>query len=300
LDIYLANDYKCIKGKDVESNKFGGTERAFLLLKKYLESVGHTVNQTVYCDRVYDIAIHSNTRNPYVNAKKHVCRAGSYHTDAASEGYDLVIVISEFFADSLDCDNKVVIPVCYDKSLTDYKTEEYTKRRIITTSNPNRYLDHMLEIIDVLDEQEVEFCWEICGGNKLYCEAFEELYDLQGNPKFNYLGILSHEELLKELATAHLFCYPNFTDNSETFCVSIVEASALGVPVILPNRQPFLEVLPDNPYFCNNTSEMVTLIKTMLCYDRKNLFVCNTDKYIEDIVLPKIVEEVNSLNKKEE
>lgn len=152
-------------------------------MKKYLESIGHTVNQTVGCDRVYDIAIHSNTKNPYVCARKHVVRAGSYHTDATEEDYDLIIAISHFFADYINKENTVVIPVCYDNNLINYKTEDYTKRRIITTSNPNRYLDHMLEIIDLLDEQEVEFCWEICGGNRLYCEAFEELYDLQGNPQ---------------------------------------------------------------------------------------------------------------------
>lgn len=114
-------------------------------------------------------------------------------------------------------------------------------------------------------------------------------------PKFNYLGILSHNEVLKRLSTAHLFCYLDFTDNSETFCISIVEASALGVPVILPNRQPFLEVLPDNLHFCNNVTEMATAIKILLGYDRERLFVCDTSNYTEDIVLPQIEQALSNL-----
>ena len=130
--------------------------------------------------------------------------------------------------------------------------------------------------------------WVFCGGNKLYNEKYEELFDFTKHVKVGYLGVLPHNNLLESLATSHFVCYPNFSDNSETFCVSIVEASALRIPIILPKREPFTEVLPDCPYFCKTVKDMALTIEWLLGCDREDLYVCDVSKYTEEIVLEKI------------
>ena len=290
MNIYLALDLKCLSNDKINKEKLGGTERSFLLIKKYLESKGHevTFDPLLVDDMIYDIAIHSNFKNLDVVADKHICRAGSYTTDAQTQDYDVIITLSNFFAKFINRDNVVVIPVCYDSSLSKHKSALYEDKKIMTTSNPNRHLKDTLKVIKILDKEKVDYTWEICGGNKLYSNLFPEVFKAPANPKVLYSGILSHTVMLKKLALSHLFCYPNFSDESETFCVAMVEAAALGLPVILPKREPFTEVLPDNPYFCKNIKEMASTIKELLTVDRSQLYVCDVSRFTEDVVMAQI------------
>lgn len=297
MKVFFALDPICSAYKNVKDDMIGGTERYFNILARYLRSVGVKVivNPELESSQIYDVAIHSNVKNKNVIARKHVCRAGSLHTDAMKEHYDLVICISKYFADYIKNPNTLVIPACYDKELDYFYSSDYEDRRIITVSNPNRHYSHACLVADLLEAKNVSFKWEICGGNKIYSWDYNEMYDFTSNQNISYLGVLSHKDTLKKLSTSHISCYPSFSDGSETFCIANIESLALGVPVILPRKLPFTEVIPDNPYFCDSVEEMADLIENLLTVNRKDLICHDVSRYSEDVVMPKVYKSLINL-----
>jgi glycosyltransferase involved in cell wall biosynthesis len=284
MNIFLGYDDKCLSKEKVLTGKVGGTERFFLLLEKYLKAQGHKVNSS----NKYNIAIHSNWTTQSVNATYQVCWCGSWTTDACDSKYDLVIANSQYMLDKLKIKG-TVIPACYEAKIEEFKlSSNYIDKRIVTTSNPNRYFLDALKVIDLLHKNNTEFSWIITGGNKLYSDKFSEQFQVREDSSIIYKGILNREEMLKELTAAHVFCYPNFSDNSETQCVAMIEASVLGIPVVLPKRRPFIDVLPDNPYFVENIQEFADVITYLLTQPRAKLKICDTSNYTEDIVFEQI------------
>lgn len=280
MRIFLDYDIKCLSKEKVLSGRVGGTERFFLLLESYLKSKGHLINST----DVYDIAIHSNTTILPVNARYHVCWCGSFGTtDAKTGNYDLIIANSDLMLEYIGRDG-IVIPACYDKDIERFKTNKYTDRKIITTSNPNRHFLDALKVIDLLHKSKTEFSWLITGGNKLYSDGFSEQFQVMEDSSITYRGVLARNEMLTELSDAHIFCYPNFSDESETQCVSMIEASVLGIPVVLPKRRPFIDVLPDNLYFTKSIEEFAEVTRYLLSRPRNELVICNTSRYTENNV----------------
>ena len=284
MRIFLDYDIKCLSRDKVLSGRVGGTERFFLLLESYLKSQGHTVNSS----DIYDIAIHSNATLLLVNAKYHICWCGSFGTtDAKIGNYDLIIANSDLMLEYVGRKG-IVIPACYDKDIEQFKTNKYIERRIITTSNPNRHFLDALKIIDLLHESRTEFSWLITGGNKLYSDGFSEQFQVKDDSSITYRGVLDRTEMLTELARSHVFCYPNFSDNSETQCVSMIEANVLGIPTVVPKRRPFIDILPDNPYIAKNEDEFARITKFLLSQPRKDTKICDVSKYTEDVVFDKI------------
>ena len=291
MRVFLGYDTKCLTKDKITSGRVGGTERFFLLLENYLKSQGHTINSS----SVYDIAIHSNTTIYSVNAKRHVCWCGSFHTtDAKTGNYDLIIANSDLMLEYIGRDG-IVIPACYDSEIEQYKSSSYVERKIITTANPNRHFLDMLKVIDLLHKSKTEFSWLITGGNKLYSNNFSEQFKVEKDSSVGYRGILNRGELLTELSTSHVFCYPNFSDNSETQCVSMIEASVLGLPIIVPKRRPFVDVLPDNLYFVKSIEEFAETTKHVLSLRRNDLRVCDISKYTEKAVFSQINTAINEL-----
>lgn len=279
MNIFLGLDDNCISEEKIITGRLGGTERFFLLLWNFLVKKGHSVSRAL--DKNYDVAIYSNVSSHFVTAKSHICWCGSLHTDAAEKPYDLVIANSKFMLNAINT-NGVVIPACYEPQVKLYRTLLYNARTIITTSNPNRHILFTEQVSKLLYNNGVEFTWTITGGNKLYSESFNEhfTFDL---PNLQY-KLLNRSDLLYEVAHSHVFCYANFEDNSETQCVAAIEAAAMDIPVILPNRLPFTEVLPDNPYFCNTIEDMAVLLSSLLSKNRGFLKKCNVEKYSEESV----------------
>ena len=295
MNIFLGLDENCISEEKIITGRLGGTERFFLILWNFLLDQEHYVSKVN--DRNFDIAIYSNTSREFVTAKKHICWCGSFHTDAAEKPYDLIIANSQFMLDTINS-HGVVIPACYEKQVELYKTSIYNPGKIITTSNPNRHILFTEQACELLIAKKINFTWIITGGNKLYSDSFNEQFVINSQ-KLQH-RILNRTALLREVANSHLYCYPNFEDNSETQCVAAIEAAALDVSVVLPNRLPFTEILPDNPYFCDNLEDMVELIPKLLSCNRGRLEKCKVDKYAEKNILPqihnqilKIVEEKN-------
>lgn len=289
MNIFLGFDTKCLSDDKISTGRVGGTERFFLLLKKFLLSTNNNV--TDYDNgELFDVAIYSNATNKLVNAKTQICWCGSLHTnDASDPKYDIVIANSQFMLDSLKLTKPgYVISACFEPEILDYMCDLHVKGKIITTSNPNRHIEVTRHICHILNELNYSYKWIITGGNKLYSDSFPETFSIPVDNHLTYKSVLSRYHMLEELANSHIFCYPNFNDNSETQCVSAIEASALGIPVVLPDRLPFTEVLPDNPYFCNSISDMIKTIIDVLSVSRDHLYTCDISKYTEPVIMSQI------------
>lgn len=291
MKIFLDYDKKCLSEDKILSGRVGGTERFFLLLESFLRDQGHQINQ----DSVYDVSIHSNFTNEYVKSKYRICWCGSWTTDANNKDYNLVIVNSPFMLETLNLQG-LVIPACFDSRLKYFKTTNYEFSKIITTSNPNRHLENALKVFDLLHKMNLKFSWLITGGNKLYSDVFPENFKLSTVGPLEYRGILTREEMLTSLSRSHVYCYPNFSDNSETQCVSMIEAAALGLPVVVPNRRPFTETLPDNPYFVNDVYECAQVVKSIISKNRSESRVCDVTQYEEKLILNKIHQILNEIS----
>jgi len=295
MKIFLSLDNKCLSEDKISSGILGGTERFFLLLEKMLLEIGYKVDTTIKSkSEIYDIAIHSNVKSKEVKSKKHVCWAGSFHTDASTEEYDLIIANSKHMLQSINKPG-IVIPAYYDPEILDFLTDDYRERTIITTSNPNRHLVDTLKVCDELNKKEITYTWLLTGGNKLYGEHFREHFKVPDRPEINYLGVLDRPNQLQLLASSHIYCYPNLSDQSETLCVSAIEATVLGLPVIVPRKEPFLEVLPDNPYFASDINEFSEILQVLLPMNRKKSYLCDTEKYKASKIIPLLVQELTNL-----
>ncbi len=66
------------------------------------------------------------------------------------------------------------------------------------------------------------------------CQAL--MRKLPENVTINILGLLSHDSVLRELAKAHIFILPT---QSENFGYSIIEALAMGCPIVISDRTPW-------------------------------------------------------------
>lgn len=283
MKIFLDYDKKCLSENKILTGRIGGTERFFLLLESYLKTQGYHINQ----DTSYDISIHSNSTSEYVKSNYRICWCGSWTTDANNKNYNLVIANSAFMLETLNIQG-IVIPACFDSSIEQFKTGNYESGKVITTSNPNRHIENTLKVFDILYKMDLKFSWFITGGNKLYSDVFPENFKLSSTSPIEYRGILTRDEMLRSLSRSHVYCYPNFSDNSETQCVSMIEAAALGIPVVAPKRRPFIDTLPDNPYFVSNINECAQTVKSIIDKKRTESRICDVSQYRENFIFDQI------------
>ena len=111
--------------------------------------------------------------------------------------------------------------------------------------------------------------WSATGGNALYfSDCSNENFD------FDHL-LMDREKLLFHLMSCHIWAYPNFTDDSETFGVAPLEAMVIGLPVYLPEREPFISIRAfEGATFCKSPRDMgekilvqlSNFVATRFCY----------------------------------
>lgn len=253
--IHFSLDWKCLSENKVKNGRLGGTERFHLMLISFLKSLGHEVSWIREDNRGFDLTIFSNSYDPKVKTKKSILFLGSWHGQP-SDIFDEVVFVSNFTKEHYKWEKGKVIYACLEPQIFQYKTNKYRPRRIVTVANPNRYIEHAVEICKYLESKNCEVEWCVTGGNKLYSDQFPEPFSNQPSHSYiKYQGVLDRADLLKLLASAHISVYPNFTNDSETMGVSPLEAVALGVPVVLPAREPFFETMGASAYFVHNVKE---------------------------------------------
>jgi len=104
--------------------------------------------------------------------------------------------------------------------------------RIVTVANlwPLKGIDLVLQALGNLKDQGIEWLDYTIVGEGPEKQSLKSLAkDLKISNRVRFLGRLNHNETLKEIARADIFCMPSW---QEAFGVVYLEAMALGKPVI--------------------------------------------------------------------
>ena len=276
--IRLALTEAGVSKRKIEKDMMGGAERFFLLWERYLKQAGYIVSRWPEPPLGnYDLCIHSNHFDQRVTAVKHILWGGGWEIgEQQRHGIDKAIVLTDYQKDFLrdhlgwSVDDCIVIPAPFDHDLLKYRSNDFVKHRIVSNSNPSRFFDHVLTVATLLDERGVDFEWHFCGGSKLYCPDFPEKFDfINAHPKLHYRGLLSRHDMIGMLTLGHVLAYPSFDEITyETQGVAFLEAAALGLPVILTDKAPFNEVMPE-AWLCKTAEEMADKISELFLTDER-------------------------------
>lgn len=266
--VFIALDPQCYSKEKEFGMRLGGSEIYLLRLFNWLKEdpkVGWWVTANTKPNEIghtYDIAIHSNIFMRGVLANKHICFAGSLHSDASKENYDLVVNVSEHMRKITK--KGTIIPACVGNDVKKEYAISFVPGRIVCNANPNKWMYHLEPILDVLNSSNTDYTFQFCGGNQLYSKNFPELWTIPERYKdhrIQYKGILSRFDMLGMLSQGHVFILPAFTGEAPTFEVSPLEAMKMGITTILPNRSPYNEVHgPLGAILCNNEKDMANEI----------------------------------------
>lgn len=292
--IFLACDRACWSKQRVEKKLFGGTEYRFYHMRKWLMEAGYDVYDPAIrpTNKKVDLVIHSNSFDYSVLGDKNILYAGSWHAGFAEPRIDKIFVVSDFMRRKIEKPDAVVIPPIYENVLKTYKDRSFVKKRIVTTANPNRHFAGSNEVSTLLYDRGVDFEWHLMGGNKVYSPVFPECFDFFSAPHLIYHGVLSRHNVLNVLTAAHIWAYPN-NEESETFCIAMIEAAALGLPVVLMRKEPFISVLP-GAFFADSFEEMADIIEEIIAKDITRVEY-NISAYSEECVKPLLLEEIRKV-----
>ena len=110
---------------------------------------------------------------------------------------------------------------------------------MIYTPTPHRGLQIVLPVFEKLCEEFDNIELDVYSSFKLYGweerdTQYQPLFDrCNNNPKINYHGTVSNEELRTALSNAHIFAYPSIWP--ETSCLCLLEAMSARLVCIHPN-----------------------------------------------------------------
>ncbi|PVW16467.1 glycosyltransferase family 4 protein [Marixanthomonas spongiae] len=95
-------------------------------------------------------------------------------------------------------------------------------------------IDLLLETASLLRNQHIDFVWEVIGaGTKKDTERYlYHRYELGLEEKVVFTGKKTHRETLRAMAGSDIYVQTSLT---EGFCNAVLEAQAIGVPVIASN-----------------------------------------------------------------
>jgi len=286
--IFMRLDKDLLFDEQLKTRLIGGSENFFFMVANWLRGVGHEVD--IWPPKPtgeYDLCIHSNVMRLECNAKKHVLWAASWHA-SGYENADLTILASEFMKETKGWDDAVVIPIAVRDEVFHLMSKR-KDRKIVCHSNPSRHFNHTSNIANLLAQMGEKFEWEVCGGNKLYSPRFQEMHNFNANPRVLSHGPIPLEDAWHLVQTADVWVYPNLTDNSETQCVAMLEAAAIGVPVFLPRRRPFTDLLP-GAVFCETEEEFATMIGAFLTGHGHYRAAPKPVEFAEGNVMPRFIE----------
>ena len=114
----------------------------------------------------------------------------------------------------------------------------------LAVSSPN-YHKNFSSLIDAFNKIDNPIELKIIGSSS---SVFKNSKSHQVNPKINFLGRLSDNELIELYQNAEFFVFPSLY---EGFGIPPLEAQACGCPVISSNAASLPEVLQDSAYYFN-------------------------------------------------
>lgn len=114
---------------------------------------------------------------------------------------------------------------------------EYKEVKIFTTLSGLylKGLDFVLKAASLMKELGIKFHWRIGGitSTQDTIQDVENCFHLHGNNLgVEYLGILSADDIIREIHNASIYVHPSYIDNSPN---SVCEAQMLGIPCIACN-----------------------------------------------------------------
>lgn len=113
------------------------------------------------------------------------------------------------------------------------------KIKLIYTPTPHRGLQILVPVFEKLCEEFDNIELDVYSSFKLYGweerdTPYQELFDrCKNNPKINYHGTVSNDELREALSKSHIFAYPSIWP--ETSCLCLLEAMSAGLVCVHPN-----------------------------------------------------------------
>ena len=292
-EIYIYQDPGCIAEAKVAHDVMGGTERFFVKWGEWLKGKGHLVEGHAGLPpsmKSYDICIHSNVVRDGIKAEKHVLWAGSWHAFGYDKA-DLTICVSDYFWKKKRWENALVVNAPFDSDVQEVERRP-TKGVVMCHSNPCRHIEYTCRIAKRLESENIRYEWNLTGGNSLYSDDFADPDYYCGGSSVRHLGSLSRRVMLEVLASAWIWVYPNFGDDSETFGVAPLEAMAMGIPVALPKREPFIscDIFRDLAVVCDDVDVMSDWVVGMMREEDPPVICCDPvleryrDKYIFGIL----------------
>jgi hypothetical protein len=292
--VFLQTDLACWTEQKLQKGMTGGTESFFMRLREWLITSHHDVYDPVLRPKTgkIDLCIHSNTFDESIKAKRHLLWAGSFHASTSDPRPDKIVIVSEYMKNKMGCDRATVIPAPYGADVDRFKNMPFLRHHISSTSNPNRYFPHALKVMKILkDDLNLNFQWTIVGGNKLYADNYPECHNFNEGG-FAYRGIVPRLEVIGVLTSSQIWAYPNFTDDSETLCCSMLEAAALGISVVVPKREPFISVLP-SAFFAEDEEHFAAIIHSL--FECGKMDYPEIDGFSERSVMPRLLTEIEEL-----
>ncbi len=124
------------------------------------------------------------------------------------------------------------------------------KKRIVYASTPFRGLNYLLEYFSELLKANPDLeCW-VMSGMQLYGlsheedqKQYSEIYKMANQEGVKLIGPVSKEKLYSIFSESMLMAYPNTFP--ETFCISVLEAQAAGLPVVTSKLAALEERIDD-------------------------------------------------------
>ena len=144
--------------------------------------------------------------------------------------------------------NKIsIIKPAVDDELLNYNiiTKNISKRiNMISVGRCNwiKGYTKLLDVLKTLKINKVDFHFTIVAQGKDYENIKYQIYDLELNNNITFINGLSHQEVINKLQQSNLFILSSFAEGISN---SVLEAMALGVPVLTTNCGGMSEVIRD-------------------------------------------------------
>jgi colanic acid/amylovoran biosynthesis glycosyltransferase len=155
-------------------------------------------------------------------------------------------------------ENKIIIQKL-GIPLDQYPVKDYSAARgrviilQVSTFREKKGIKYSLEAIKLLHDDKIDFEFRLIGGadnEKAYNEIKEIIFNSGIADKVKLLGMMTHSEVIKEMVSADIFLHPSITaadgDNEGGVPVGIIEASAVGLPVVSSYHADIPEVVINN------------------------------------------------------